>query len=402
MVVKITPSRASGTATAPPSKSMAHRALLAGALSPGSTIRNLAYSKDIEATLACLQALGAAIEKDADVIGIGGVDPARVPSGTVLPCNESGSTLRFLLPLCMIADKAITLTGSERLLERPLSVYEDIALSQGIRWTKGESAVTVCGRLKSGDYTIPGDISSQFITGLLYTLPLLDGDSRLTVTGRFESASYIDLTLSVLSTFGVVIRREGNIFVIPGNQKPHVCDYTVEGDCSNAAFLEGLNLLGGNVKVNGLSDITLQGDRVYRDMYRQLQMGHREFDLSDCPDLGPVMFAMAAAMGGAVFTGTARLRIKESDRSAAMAAELAKFGIRTTVEDNRVVIHPGTLQTPAEPLCGHNDHRIVMSLSLLCTLTGGEIVGAEAVSKSYPDFFEILKSLQIGLSTYET
>ncbi len=402
MLVKISPSHGIGTVTAPPSKSMAHRALLAGALSAGSVVGNLAYSKDIEATLACLQALGATIKRTGDTVHITGTKPSAIPAGAVLPCHESGSTLRFLLPLCMLADKPITLTGSRRLFERPLSVYEDIAHSQGIIWEKGENTIKVCGKLHSGEFTVPGDISSQFITGLLYALPLLDGDSRLTVVGHFESASYIDLTLSVLSTFGVEIRRDDNVFIIPGGQRPQACEYTVEGDCSNAAFLEGLNVLGGNVKVVGLSLNTLQGDRVYQDMYRDLLAGQREFDLSDCPDLGPVMFAMAAAKGGSTFTGTARLRIKESDRSAAMAEELAKFGIRTTVEDNRVIVHPGVLATPTVPLYGHNDHRIVMSLALLCTVTGGTIDGAEAVTKSYPNFFEILKSLQIGLSIHET
>lgn len=402
MVVKITPSQGLGTVNAPPSKSMAHRALLAAGLSDGGTVRDLAYSKDVEATLACLRSLGASVEQHDDVVHIGGVDVSAIPEGAILPCNESGSTLRFLLPLCMLADKPITLTGSCRLFERPLSVYEDIAGAQGISWEKEVNSLTVCGRLKSGEYVVPGDVSSQFITGLLYALPLLDGDSRLVVTGRFESASYVDLTISALAAFGVTISRDDNVFTIRGGQHPRGYDYTVEGDCSNAAFLDGLNLLGGNVKVSGLTAETLQGDRVYRDMYQLLRDGHREFDLSDCPDLGPVMFAMAAAKGGATFTGTARLRIKESDRSAAMATELAKFSIQTEIEEDRVIIHPGILKVPSEPLCGHNDHRIVMSLALLCTLVGGEICGAEAVSKSYPDFFEVLKSLQIRLSMYET
>ena len=172
--------------------------------------------------------------------------------------------------------------------------------------------------------------------------------------------------------------------------------YTVEGDCSNAAFLEGFNLLGGQVQVMGINPNTLQGDRVYQQMFCQLQAGHREFDLSDCPDLGPVMFALAAAKGGAHFTGTARLRIKESDRSSAMAAELKKFGIEVLVEQDTVTVKKGVLQAPTEPLCGHNDHRIVMALALLCCVTGGEIHGAEAVSKSFPDFFDKIRSLQVG------
>ena len=366
MIAKITPCIARGRVSAPPSKSMAHRALLCAALSDGSTVSNLAYSKDIEATAGCLKALGANIEQKGEQMYLGGLDPFAPPENAVLFCNESGSTLRFFLPLCMLSGRRITLTGSRRLFQRPLSIYERIAQDQGIAWHQTDDSVTVCGKLQSGTYQVPGDVSSQFITGLLYALVLLKGDSTLEVTGDFESASYVDLTLSALADFGITIRREGRVFHIPGGQKPKACSYTVEADCSNAAFLDACNLLGGQVQVLGISADTLQGDRVYRTMYQQLEKGIRQFDLSDCPDLGPVMFAMAAAKGGATFTGTARLRIKESDRSAAMAQELEKFGIGVTVEENTVTVHAGKLQTPSQPLCGHNDHRIVMSLALLC------------------------------------
>ncbi len=398
MMVQITPSVARGRVTAPPSKSMAHRALLCGALSTGSTVRGLSYSEDIRATLSCLQALGATIEQMRDTVRLGGLTPSAIPPNALLPCNESGSTLRFLLPLCMLADVPVTLTGSRRLFQRPLTVYEDIARRQGIAWEQTDHSVTVCGRLTAGTYRVPGDISSQFITGLLLALPLLQADSRLEVVGAFESASYVGLTLSVLSAFGVSVERQGQTYLIPGCRRPGAADYTVEGDCSNAAFLEAFNLLGGDVKVDGLSAETQQGDRVYRDFYRGLEAGERRFDLSDCPDLGPVMMALAAANGGAVFTGTARLKIKESDRAACMAEELSKFGIAVTVEENTVTVHPGLLQPPTAVLDGHNDHRIVMALSLLSSRVGGRIDGAQAVAKSYPNYFEVLQALQIGVS----
>ena len=398
MTVTITPSKARGRVAAPPSKSMAHRALICGALSGGATVTNVAFSKDIEATLACLQALGASVQIDGATVHIGGLSLSHIPENACLSCNESGSTLRFLLPLCMAAGVPVTLTGSARLLERPLSVYEDIARAQHICFDKQGDRITVCGRLTSGDYTVPGDISSQFITGLLFALPLLDGDSTLTVTEPFESASYIDLTLQCLSAFGVVIRRNGNRFTIRGNQTVAATPYVVEGDCSNAAFLEAFNVLGGAVQVEGLNPDTLQGDRVYTDIFDGLKNGKRDVDLADCPDLAPIAFAMAAALGGATFTGTARLRIKESDRAAAMASELQKFGIAVTVEENAVIVHKGSPVKPLAPLCGHNDHRIVMALAVLATLTGGTIDGAEAVSKSYPDFFDVLPLLQIGLT----
>lgn len=396
MNVTIHPSRAVGTVQAPPSKSMGHRALLCGALSGGSVIKNLSYSKDIEATLNCLEAMGATVTRNDDCVAIGGLNPFSLPQSPVLPCNESGSTLRFFIPLCMLSGQSATLKGSERLFQRPLTVYEEIAADQNIYWDQTPESVTVCGKLQSGEYHVRGDVSSQFITGLLYALPLLDGDSTLTVTGKFESASYIDLTLSALSDFGISIRRQGPVFYIPGNQHFLNREYTVEGDCSNAAFLDALNLLGGNVDVTGLKADTLQGDRVYKDMFSGLDT-QTMFDLSDCPDLGPVMFSMAAVKGGAVFTGVARLRIKESDRIGAMAQELSKFGIRVTADENTATVHPGTLQPPTEPLCGHNDHRIVMSMALLCSVTGGTITGCEAVSKSFPDFFEQLQRLHIGV-----
>lgn len=401
MVVRIEKSVAQGKVSAPPSKSMAHRALLCGALSKQSRIYNLAASEDIKATLSCLKALGAKVEEIDGGVRIGSLDPFNAPENAELFCNESGSTLRFFIPLCMLSGKKIVLKGSERLFERPLSVYEEICKEQGIELVKEKNSVTVCGRLKSGSYSVAGNISSQFITGLLFALPLLEGDSKLEVTGKFESASYIALTLSALKDFGIEIKREQNVFYIKGSQSYQNADYTVEGDMSNAAFLEGFNLLGGKVCVEGINKNTLQGDRVYKTMYRELSSGKKQFDLSDCPDLAPVMFALAAAHGGANFTGTARLKIKESDRAAAMAEELSKLGIESEIYENSVVIKKGELAAPKEMLSGHNDHRIVMALSLLLTKTGGSIDEAQAVKKSYPDFFEAIKTLGIGMEKYD-
>ncbi|MBQ8868650.1 MAG: 3-phosphoshikimate 1-carboxyvinyltransferase [Oscillospiraceae bacterium] len=401
MRVKIEKSVAQGVAKAPPSKSMAHRALICGALSKESRIYNLAASEDIKATLGCLKALGAKIEEIDGGIKICALDPVSAPENAELFCNESGSTLRFFVPLCMLSGKKITLKGSRRLFERPLSIYEEICKDQGIELVKGGDSVTVCGRLKSGSYSVAGNISSQFITGLLFALPLLEGDSKLEVTGKFESASYIDLTLSALNAFGIEIKREANVFYIKGSQSYKNAEYTVEGDMSNAAFLEGFNLLGGDVTVEGINDNTLQGDRAYIDMYKGLLKGKKSFDLSDCPDLAPVMFALSAFHGGATFTGTARLKIKESDRASAMAEELLKFGIDCEIKENSVEIKKGKLVAPTENLWGHNDHRIVMALSLLLSKTGGSIEGAEAVKKSYPDFFEVIKNLGIGMEKYD-
>ena len=398
MDIKIMPSKAVGEITAPPSKSLAHRALIFGALSEKSVIKNVAFSKDIEATLNCLKSLGAKVLVNENTVTVGGLDIKNIPENAKLPCFESGSTLRFFLPLCMAAGKKITLFGAKRLFERPLTVYSEIAKEQGIEFFKTKDSVTVCGNLKSGDYSVAGNISSQFITGLLIALPLLSGNSRLQVTGKFESESYIDLTLQTMEEHGIIINRNGNLFEIKGDQKLKNSELTVEGDCSNAAFLEAFNYLGGNVTVKGLNQNTLQGDRVYKDIFPGLKNGVKEFDLSDCPDLAPVCFAVAAALNGGVFTGTARLKIKESDRATAMQTELSKFGINVFVEENRVIVEKGILRKPDKVLNSHNDHRIAMALSLLCTLTGGTVVGAEAVSKSYPDFFSKIQSLGIDVN----
>ncbi len=394
MTVTIKKSKAKGIIAAPPSKSMAHRAFICGALSGGSEIYNIEYSNDILATLDCLTAMGAKIEIQGSKIKCGGLNPF-VSKKSVLDCRESGSTLRFMIPLAFLSGAKITLTGSERLFARNLTIYEEIAKQNSIIFEKGKSSLTVYGKLKSGNYKIAGNISSQFISGLLFALPLLDGDSTLEITGEYESEPYVDLTIKSLSDFGVKIEKCGRTYKIKGNQKYETKNITVEGDYSNAAFLDGFNLLGGDVLVTGLDESSLQGDKIYKKMYEGLKNGEKQFDLSNCPDLAPVMFALSAVYGGAHFTGTKRLKIKESDRAAAMKQELAKFGIKVDVSDNDVTVHGGELKAPSETLCGHNDHRVVMALSLLCTLTGGSIGDAQSVAKSYPDYFEKIKSLGI-------
>lgn len=398
MIAKFSPSKAVGTITAPPSKSFAHRALICGALSQKSVISNISLSKDIEATLNCLKALGAKVIVEGDKITIGGLDPFNLPDNISAFCNESGSTLRFLIPICMLSKNNIRLCGSKRLFERPLDIYKNISEENNIYFDVNSDFVDIGGKLQSGCYNIKGNISSQFITGLLFTLPLLEGDSEIRVTGAFESESYVNITLSVLKDFGIKIDRKDNIFYIKGSQNYKSTNYTVEGDCSNAAFLEAFNYIGGKVAVKNLNENSIQGDRVYSEIFKQMKQNVKEFDLSDCPDLAPIVFALGAALGGDfTFTGTARLKIKESDRATAMQKELAKFGAETVIGENSFYIKKCKLTQPKEPLFSHNDHRIVMALSVLCSLFGGEIEEAEAINKSFPDFFEKIKSLGIGL-----
>lgn len=398
MIVSFEKSTAFGEMLAPPSKSMAHRYLICGALSEESEIHNIDFSEDIKATLGCLEALGAKAEIEENTVKIGGLMSSKKINSNKLFCNESGSTLRFLIPLCLLKNEEITLKGTERLFKRDLSVFEGICASQGMDFVKTENSVTVKGLLSNGRYTVRGDISSQFISGLMFSLPLLSGESLIDITGKSESSSYLNITLKTLGDFGVRISKiDENTMYITGGQSYKNRNLTVEGDYSNAAFFDAFNLIGGNVAVKGLNEDSTQGDKAYKEFYPQLLKGKPEIDISDCPDLGPVLMALAGALNGAVFKGTHRLKIKESDRGMAMAEELAKFGCKVDVEEDRIEVFPCKLQKPVLPLSGHNDHRIVMAVSLLCTLTGGKIYGAEAVSKSLPDFFERLRKLGIKL-----
>ena len=388
---------------APPSKSMAHRLLICGGLSEGkSVIKGISSSEDMKATLDCLSAIGAKYEIEGDTVTITGADIRNIPKDAVLRCRESGSTLRFFIPICLLDGKTFTLTGSEKLLSRPLSVYEDIFKKQGITFEAEPDKIKVGGRLNSGNYKIKGNISSQFITGLLFVLPLMEKDSVIQLIPPVESLSYINLTIEALSVFGIRIEwQDEKTLFIKGGQSYKAANAKVEGDYSNAAFFAALNELGSEIEMTGLNPKSLQGDKVYEKNFALLGKGTPTINISDCPDLGPILFAVAAVKGGGVFTGTRRLKIKESDRASAMAEELSKFGVAVTVHEDSVVVYPHDFHAPTEILCGHNDHRIVMSCAVLLTLTGGKIEGAEASRKSLPDFFERLEKLGFEVDLYD-
>lgn len=399
MKVTINPGRAGGNVLAPPSKSMAHRLLMGAGLSDGiSVIQNIDLSEDIKATLGMLEALGAEYTIKDRKITMKGIDGKKLKSSQVLDSKESGSTLRFFIPLVLTGGEAAEFTGAKRLFERPLGIYEEICKEQGILFEKSETGLKVEGQLKATQYKVPGNISSQFITGLLYALPLLEGDSVLEVLPPVESKAYIAMTMEALTSFGIEICQEGNKYYIKGNQSYQAKDVTVEGDYSNAAFLDAFNLIGGDVTVNGLRDDSLQGDQIYKKYYEVLQEDNPVMDISECPDLGPILIGMAAALHGAKITGTKRLQIKESDRGVVMAEELKKFGIQVDVMENEIIVHPGNLQKPQEVLNSHNDHRIAMTMATLCTITGGVIEGAESVKKSFPNYYEMIESLGIQVT----
>ena len=416
MLVTISPpARIGGTVSAPPSKSMAHRAVLCSALAKGTShIENLEFSKDISATLAAAGQLCARVESgpaDALVEGLGHFRPVFGP----VDCCESGSTLRFLIPLASLTGQSITFVGRGRLMERPQSVYETLYREQNLHFEQANGQLTVAGSLRSGEYTLAGNVSSQFISGLLFVLPLLAGDSTLHLIPPVESRSYIEMTRAAQAAFGVTSHwLDDTTLCIPGGQQYHPRDYIVEGDYSQAAFLAVLGAVKGGITLTGLAAETLQGDAAILDILRrcgakftrteaglvfeQAPLHGVDIDLADCPDLGPVLMVLGLLCEGTtVIRNAERLRIKESDRIAAMEAELRACGGVLESEGGTITVHgcADRLHAPAGVLHGHNDHRVVMSLAVLALSTGIPLTvdDAEAITKSWPNFFEAIKPL---------
>lgn len=395
MRVEIKPSHLSGSIVAPPSKSMAHRMLICAGLAMGkSTVRGISSSEDMLATLDLLEGLGVAYIKEGSLVELTGTQVLAAAPGRALNCRECGSTLRFLIPICLLSSSEITLCGSPRLFERPLGIYEELCRDRGLKFERRENSVTLRGPLMGGEFKIAGNVSSQFISGLLFALPLCREDSILRITPPLESKPYIEMTLEAMASFGVCAEwMDAYTLRIPGGQTYMARDLTVEGDYSNAAFFEVLSYLGHDVRVEGLREDSLQGDAVYRQYFEELMAGTPTQSVGQCPDLGPVLLALAAAKNGCHLTDTERLSIKESDRSQAMAQELKKLGVVLDVQKNDIYVPSVGIQSPKEPIFGHGDHRIVMAMATLLTLVGGVIEGAEAVRKSLPEFFEMLIAL---------
>ncbi len=402
MIAKIKKSNLKGELKAVPSKSFLHRMLICAALSEGvSRIGNIIKSEDILASIDCIRSLGADVAEEGDILMIRGAGRRMTENGS-FPCRESGSTLRFFIPVAAAMCEKSIFTGSERLMERGIGIYEEVLGAKGLKFFKENGALKVEGRLHSEIYEIPGNISSQYITGLLFALPLLSGDSEIRVLPPVESRPYIDITVSVLKLAGIEIEEpEKNRFLIKGDSHFMPLNEEAEGDWSNAAFLYAMNGLGAEIEVSGLNGSSVQGDRVCLETFKKLDKKDAVIDISGCIDLGPVLFAYASAKNGGRFTGTERLRIKESDRAAAMAEELLKFGVKAEIKENEVVIPAGGISVPGEPLNSHNDHRIVMALTALLMMTGGEMSGIEAVRKSYPGFFEDLRRIGLDVEINE-
>lgn len=393
MKITFTPSLLNGTIDAPPSKSMAHRYLIGAALSKKNcTLSGIDYSEDILASMDCLKALGCNISTDKDKVFI---DPQNFmkTKNPILECRESGSTLRFFIPLALCMNQTVILKGSERLLERPLDVYEKLCQENGFTFQKDKNSVTVCGNLNCGNYKIQGNISSQFITGMIFALLYLNKNSSIQIIPPFESKSYINLTISALKSFGANVEFSDENKILINQSNLNSFEGRIEGDYSNAAFLDSFNFIGSNVKVENLKEDSLQGDKIYKEYFKQISEGTPTLDISDCPDLGPILFALAALKNGATFTGTNRLKAKESDRGQAMHQELSKLGGGLIFGENTITVPKQDLKYKGIILDGQNDHRIVMAMSVILSKTGGTINGAEACKKSYPGFFQDIKKL---------
>lgn len=422
MKVKIYPSKCSGQTVIPPSKSMGHRAIICASLASGrSVIKNVAYSDDIKTTIEGMRKLGAEIEENGDILIIDGIKDITRISDEIINCNESGSTLRFFIPIFSLTGKKITFLGKNRLLKRPQKIYEDIFKEQKLHYFHDETKIEIEGRLKAGTYVVDGNISSQFISGLLFTLPLLEGDSKIKIKPPFESASYIELTLEMLRRYGIEISKTDELtFKIKGNQKYKPCDYTIEGDFSQLGFFAVLGAINNNIECLGLNHGSNQGDKAIIEILRNagikienIEGGYLihkstpkscEIDLADCPDLGPILNVLGMYGDGKFrIYNAGRLRYKESDRIAAMEEELLKLGVDIKTTEDEIFISGKKIYDGGIEAAGHKDHRIVMSLAVAATIMKKPVIinGAEAVEKSYPDFFEDIEKIGIKVEYYD-
>ena len=399
MEVTISPGRLAGKVAVPGSKSMAHRGLIAAALADGpSRIQNATPSGDIEATVRCLTALGAEIRREGEDLEVTPLH-RRWRERIVLPCGESGSTLRFLLPVAAALGAPARFTGEGRLPERPLGPWGETLIRGGAELSGFQLPLELAGRLRPGEYRLPGDVSSQYVTGLLLALPLLEGDSSIRLTTPLESAGYVRMTLQVLAQFGIQVSPEEGGWRILGNQIYRAADFEVEGDYSAAALFLTANAIGSQVECLGLREDSTQGDRAilrHLETIQSLGGGRVEIDLSQCPDLAPALAVAAAyADGETALTHAGRLRLKESDRLAALSTVLTQMGAE--VEEG-----PETLTIQGKPALDggvtiepFGDHRIAMAASIaaLGAKAPVTIQNAQCVGKSYPQFFHHMKLL---------
>ena len=369
-------SQLTGTVVVPPSKSAAHRYLIASVLAGGGMVENLGDSQDLRATHSCLEKLMA--------------QDGELP---LLECGESGSTLRFLIPVALAVRGGGRFTGKGRLMERPLGPYEQLLREKGLKWERLGEALKVEGTLPAGEYRLPGDVSSQFVTGLLLALPLVRGDSEIQITSPLESEGYVEMTLEVLREFGIRADWQGRERIqVPGGQRYEPRTVTVPGDWSQGAIWYAANFLDHQVKLEGLDPASIQGDKVVAAYYWKLaRPGDRELDVSQCPDLAPALGAMAAfARGTTHLTGAGRLRLKESDRLHAIVETINCLGGRAEEGADSLTIHGVGALEGGCTVSSFCDHRIAMMAAILATRCQKPVTltEMECVEKSYPQFWE--------------
>lgn len=414
MNVVLRPSTVSGSVTIPPSKSQSHRAIIAASLAPGkSTISNIAYSDDVIATIGAMEKIGAKFVKLPHQLHVTGVRRLAVTDDNFIDCNESGSTLRFILPIFSLVKDKVVFTGKKSLFKRPMNLYENLWKKQGLHYQATEDTILTQGTLTPGNYEIPGNVSSQFISGLLFTLPLLKADSTLQVVGDFESRQYVDMTIETLAQFHIKIHVDDQTFRIPGNQTYHPTNVTVEGDFSQLAFFAVMGILGGSVLCKNVPFQTHQPDRKMLDFIRDMGGVYEvkeqgilfrksntvgcSLDVSQCPDIAPVLSVLAACSEGkSQIVNAARLKMKESNRLATTAEMIQKLGGVCDMGEDSLSIQ-GVPSFQGGTFESHHDHRIVMSVAAASVRAKENIVihGAEAVNKSYPNFFQDLASLGV-------
>ncbi|MCQ2460198.1 MAG: 3-phosphoshikimate 1-carboxyvinyltransferase [Ruminococcus sp.] len=403
MNVRITPSVLSGKIDIPSSKSVAHRELICAALASdgkSSVISGISGSKDIEATLGAMEALGTVWKDEGNgSVRIFGI--TEVPSGKrVIDCNESGSTLRFIIPIAAALGCNAEFIGRGRLPQRPIDIYIRELTKNGVKFNySGTMPFDITGKLQSGTYTVEGNVSSQFITGLLFALPLLEGDSEIVLTTKLESRPYVDITIDVMKRFGVEVEEHENCYKVKGGQKYISNNERVEGDYSQAAFFYVANAVNSDIILGNLNENSVQGDKRIIDIIKGAAVDGKiksfKADCSDIPDLVPILSVLGAyGTEDSVIYNAARLRIKESDRLETTASMLNAIGGNVEVTEDGLIIHP-TGKMTGGTVNGSGDHRIVMAASVAALGCSGEVIinGAEAVEKSYPDFFKDYNSL---------
>ena len=405
--ITLFPMSLKGDVTIPPSKSLSHRALICAALAEGeSTISNIIYSEDILATISALEQLGAKFTKHKDNVTVKGVKKLKARNKEVF-CNESGSTIRFMIPIFSLTNKEIHFTGKKSLIQRPQSIYQEIFNEDGNTFIQEEDKIVVKGSIKGREYRIPGNVSSQFFSGLMFSLPLLEEDSTIYVEGTLESKSYIDLTIDILKDFGIDIDVIENGYFIEGSQKYKPHNYRVEGDYSQAAFFLVAGVINGAIKVEDLKQDSSQGDQaiidIIQDMKGKIIFTENGFvtstskttsttiDLANCPDLGPIVCLLGAVSSGTTkIINAGRLRIKESDRIESTVETLKALGANISATEDTITIIGRKSLAGAVTVDSYNDHRIAMMIAIAALRCEKEITltNPTAVKKSYPHFFE--------------